>query len=173
MIRLGYAPTVRSSPVPLYMQGISARLGLGQDEIPIDTTTIDVGSELTPPSFPDFPDLPNPMILVPSSAGDVSYSSLPSTLTPPNTVNLPQIPNAVPAGPTVAAGAAQAAAAGVQTVTRAISPSPTVATRPPGAKATGASPITGSTVIPGLNVAVPNLGLILGAGLLLLAMGKR
>ena len=163
------SPTVRSSRVPLYMQGISARLG--QDEIPIDTTTIDVGSELTPPSFPDFPDLPNPMILVPSSAGDVSYSSLPNTLTPPSTPNLPQIPNAVPAGPTVAAGAAQAAAAGVKAVTGAIAPSPRVNTRVPGQAAPSA--ITGSTVIPGLNVAVPNLAMILGAGLLLLAMGKR
>jgi hypothetical protein len=170
MIELGYAPRVRYNPVPLYMRGYDFLGQDGTDIIPIDTTNIDVGSELTPPTFADFPDLPN-ALLVPSSAGDVSYSSLPNVLSEPSVANLPQIPNAVAAGPTIAAGAAQAAAAGVKAVTSTIAPSPRITTRVPGQPAPSA--ITGSTVIPGLNVAVPNLALIGGGLLLLLAAAKR
>lgn len=99
MIELGYAPTVRSNPVPLYMRGwfgLPAQAGLGQDDsspiVPADVS-IDVSA---PPDF-----------------GSPSFSSSPGIFAPTDPTLQPLIDSGL--SPDAASLVADAASSGAIT----------------------------------------------------------
>ena len=155
------SPTVKSSPVPMYLRGAE---GLGDL---IDTTSIDVGSELTPPDFVagDTSLLLNPATLIATPTFQTTDSILPNTLTPPSFPSLTP-----PSGQSFSAAdlaALSNAASNVAKVALAPGPSPRVTTKPPGTT----NPLAQSSVIAGL--AIPNLVLLGVGGLLLLSATRK
>lgn len=151
------SPTVRSSPVPMYLRGAE---GLGDLT---DPTYMDVGSELTPPDFTDY----QPLILVPSSAGDVSYEPYSSVLTPPTFAPITQPLQLSPSGFN-AAGAAAGTTSLANQLKTLLSPGPSPRVTTP--KLTSANPLAQNSVIAGM--AIPNLAL-LGVGALILLGATR
>jgi hypothetical protein len=189
----GHPHTVRSSHVPLYMQGIAERLsGLGQDEggadpmpVPIDTTSYEGGDLVFPSDF----GAPNPVLLIPSGS-DLNLD--PSTFEPTgglvNTVptltnNQRDIANlyaqAVASGTMTPAQAHSAAAAQITqaaaTVAKAaggsgvnLGPGPSPRVGVPAVPGSAASLFTQQS-IPG----IPNWALLALLGVGALAMGRR
>lgn len=171
----GHPNTVRSSPVPLYMQG----LHLGQD---LEPSMYDPGLDLVPPTpMPDLDLLPSiPAVTPIDTISEIAPGgSLISPFTPPSPAAAPAMqPSLTPAQLTQlyqSAGAAgtmtpaqvnsaiaQLAAGAGAVATAAAGPAPKVAVPvalPPSA-------LTASTIIPG----VPNYILLGGAVIAALAM---
>jgi len=190
MIAEYHPHTVRSSSVPLYMQGFPRLGAFGQDD-GIDTTMLDPSGgivDYTPPFLPPQTDIPffsAPTVPVDPSMFDPT-SGLVNTV-PAVDSNTQDIANmyagAVASGAMTPAQAAQAVAAAASAAAKGITPfifpaqpalgpgaSPRVATRPPGTAAAGASILSSQTIIKG----VPDIALLGGGALLLVAMmGKR
>jgi hypothetical protein len=175
--------TVRTSPVPLYMQGFLGEFG--QDDS-IDPSTFDPGSTLIDTSSLD---VSNPPLVLLPSGSDLNLNPTMFDPTGPliNTVpsvsgNTQDIANmyagAVASGAITPAQAAAGAAGAINAASKAITPfifpkttgpSPRVATS---AVPSVASLFTGSSIIKG----VPNVAVIGGVLLLALAfasMGRR
>jgi hypothetical protein len=182
MIAEYHPHTVRSSSVPLYMQGFPRLGDLGQED-GIDTTMFDPTGgiiDTTPPFLPPQTDIPffsAPTVPVDPSMFDPT-GGLVNTV-PAVDSNTRDIANlyagAVASGamtPSQAAQAVAAAASAAKAFAPALGPgaSPRVATRPPGTAPAGASILSSQSVIKG----VPDIALIGGGALLLIAMmGKR
>jgi len=167
------SPTVRSSRVPLYMQGISRRLnGLGDDTVSLDPTIYDPGNTLTAPTFTDpYANYVIPINLTPQAPIDTSMVASSSSLIAPTFNPVSQPLNLAPAA--AAAAAANQLAAGLKSI---FSPSPRVSAIPTTTVVGTATPGTSAASflnqqsIPG----IPNTLLLGGAALLLVVgMGKK
>jgi len=180
--------TVRSSPVPFYMQGFPRLGDLGQDD-PTSFWQGDVTPDVTTGDIPDFTPAEN--IFLDTGITIPEPGTIDTTMFEPTgglvytgptvSSNTQDIANLYAGA--VASGAmtpAQAAIATAQAVSAAASAakafkpalgpgaSPRVAVRPPGQAPAGASILTQQS-IPG----VPNWALLAAAGVAMLAMGRR
>jgi hypothetical protein len=178
----GHPNTVRSSPIPLYLQGHplkSYHLGLGQDDV--ESAIYDGGLDSVPSSgfLPSIPAVtpmdtsselsPGGSLISPTYTPDTpnTYSALQPSL---STAQLTQLYQSAGAAGTmtpaqVNSAIAQLAAGAGAVATAAAGPSPRVAL--PAVVATAPNSLTASTIISG----VPNYMLLMAAVVAAVAMG--
>ena len=179
----GHPNTVRSSPIPLYLQGI--KYHLGQDDV--ESAIYDAGNDFVPAPDSSFTLLPSiPAVTPMDTSSELSpggslisptYTPLSPTgmtalqpaLTPSQLIQIYQSAGAAgtmtPAQ--VNSAIAQLAAGAGAVATAAVGPAPKVAL--PAVVATAPNPLTASTIISG----VPNYMLLALAAVAALAMGGK